>query len=62
MSKIFTSDAAMDAFCYELVGEWVEHRKRHSQPFTADEFYEILEDFGASMEYAYEDYIVGDRV
>lgn len=62
MSNIFTNYAAMDTFCYELVGEWVEHRKRHSQPFTQDEFYEMMEDLEAAMEYAYEDYIVGDRV
>lgn len=61
MSNIFTSNVAMDAFCYELVGEWVEHRKSKSQPFTADEFYEMMESFEAAMEYAYEDYIVGDR-
>ena len=61
MSNIFTSNAAMDVFCYELVGEWVEHRKRHSQPFTFDEFCEMIEELEAAMEYAYEDYIVGDR-
>lgn len=43
MSNIFASNAAMDTFCYELVGEWVEHRKRHSQPFTSEEFYEMME-------------------
>ena len=61
MSSIFSNYIAMDSFCYELVGEWVEHRKRHSQPFTSDEFYNMMEELEAAMEYAYEDYIVGNR-
>lgn len=61
MSNIFTNNIAMDNFCYELVGEWVEFRKSKSKPFTADEFYEMMENFEAAMEYAYEDYITGDR-
>ena len=61
MSNIFTSNAAMDTFCYELVGEWVEYRKRKSLPFTFDEFSEMMEDFEAAMEYAYEDYVSDER-
>lgn len=61
MSSIFASNAAMDVFCYELVGEWVEHRKRKSLPFTMDEFSEMMEDFQYAMEYAYEAYIDDER-
>lgn len=57
MSNIFTSNAAMDVFCYELVGSWIEHRKRKSQPFTFDDFTEMIEEFEAAMEYAYEEYL-----
>ena len=62
MSSVFANMIAMDAFCYELVGEWVEYRKSKSLPFTVDDFYEMIEEFNAAMEYAYEDYRVGDRV
>ena len=62
MSSIFSSIITMDAFCYELVGEWVEYRKHKGLPFTVDDFYEMMEEFNAAMEYAYEDYRVGDRV
>ena len=62
MSSVFSNIITMDAFCYELVGEWVEYRKSKGLPFTVDDFYEMIEEFNAAMEYAYEDYRVGDRV
>ena len=61
MGNIFTSNAAMDIFCYELIGEWVEYRKRKGLPFTLDEFAEMMEEFEAAMEYAYEEYIQDER-
>ena len=61
MASIFSNNIAMDNFCYELVGEWVEYQKRKGRPFTSDDFDVMMENFMTSMEYAYEDYIADER-
>jgi hypothetical protein len=62
MSSIFSNYIAMDSFCYEVVGEWVEYRKSKTLPFTIDDFCEMMEEFEAAMEYAFEDYITNERM
>ena len=56
MSNIFDNYIAMDLFCYDIVEEWIVHRKKNGKRYDEESYLSWLEDdFIGAMECAYKD-------